>query len=82
MKSNPEMMKEEISRLKELKTDEEIEEWLAKQGGNVISSLGQEVDRIEVTLKVRFKPHPRLFVAYCSIRVLTVQSLSRLKHLK
>ncbi|KAJ3413306.1 hypothetical protein HDV05_008223 [Chytridiales sp. JEL 0842] len=64
IRQNPEIIKHEISTLKELKTDAEIEEWMIKQGGNAIGFLGQEVDRIEVTLKAQ-KPE----VKHCDLEM-------------
>lgn len=48
---NPLRFAQDVKELKELNTDKEIEEWTIKQGAKVISSLGAEVDRLEVVIK-------------------------------
>ncbi|KAJ3034407.1 hypothetical protein HDV00_005063 [Rhizophlyctis rosea] len=41
----------EVEKLKKLKTPEDVQEWLVNKGGHIVSSLGNEVDRIELKIK-------------------------------
>ncbi|KAJ3047579.1 hypothetical protein HK097_011412 [Rhizophlyctis rosea] len=50
---NPQEFAQEVEKLKELKTPEDVEEWLVKKGGRIVSSLGNEVDRIELNIKTK-----------------------------
>ena len=50
---NPQEFALEVEKLKALKTPEDVEEWLVKRGGRIVSSLGNEVDRIELNIQVR-----------------------------
>ncbi|KAJ3318718.1 hypothetical protein HDU76_000746 [Blyttiomyces sp. JEL0837] len=50
--NNKERMKEELQKLQTLKSEEELEEWLVGHGAEIVSQLGDEVDRIELELKV------------------------------
>ncbi|KAI8822212.1 cation efflux family-domain-containing protein [Fimicolochytrium jonesii] len=40
----------EIALLKTLTTEKEIEEWTKRQGGRIVSTLGNEVDRLELKI--------------------------------
>ncbi|KAI8898011.1 cation efflux family-domain-containing protein [Globomyces pollinis-pini] len=48
---NPHKLKQEISLLKSFETDKEITDWIVFQGGDVLTMLGKEVDRLEVEIQ-------------------------------
>ncbi len=48
---DPQFLSEQITKVKELKTDAEIEKFLLDHGEGIIDTLGQEVDRIEMDIK-------------------------------
>nr|KAJ3418559.1 hypothetical protein HK105_008165 [Polyrhizophydium stewartii] len=50
--TNAAKMQAEIDTLRGLKTDAEIQEWMARHGSRVVASLGAEVDRLELEIKV------------------------------
>ncbi|TPX58476.1 hypothetical protein SpCBS45565_g07989 [Spizellomyces sp. 'palustris'] len=50
---NPELFAMEYEQLKKLKTREEVEVWLQRQGGRVVSTLGSEVDRLEFNIMTK-----------------------------
>ncbi|KNC97037.1 cation diffusion facilitator family transporter [Spizellomyces punctatus DAOM BR117] len=50
---NPELFAMEYEQLKKLKTREEVEVWLERQGGRVVSTLGSEVDRLEFNIMTK-----------------------------
>ncbi|KAI9362924.1 cation efflux family-domain-containing protein [Zopfochytrium polystomum] len=50
---NKDALTKDLERLRETKTDAELEEWLVRQGAEIITALGQEVDRIELELKAK-----------------------------
>ena len=51
--SNPVRIKTDLETLRALNTDAEIQEWMTKHSARVVASLGTEVDRIELEIKVR-----------------------------
>ena len=55
--ANASKMDNDIEHLKTLKTDQEIKEWLVQHGAHVITSLGNEVDRLELNIKAH---HPQV----------------------
>ncbi|KAL2911100.1 hypothetical protein HK105_209445 [Polyrhizophydium stewartii] len=52
--TNAAKMQAEIDTLRGLKTDAEIQEWMARHGSRVVASLGAEVDRLELEIKARY----------------------------
>jgi hypothetical protein len=48
---NPDRFKSDVAILKGMTTDAQIEDWTVAQGARIVSSLGREVDRLEVDIK-------------------------------
>ncbi|KAJ3173554.1 hypothetical protein HDU88_002640 [Geranomyces variabilis] len=47
---NPELFAAEVETLKTLQTRRQVEDWVSRQGGRIVSHLGTEVDRLEFNI--------------------------------
>lgn len=52
MEQEREISKQQLEKLKMIKTDEEYEEWVQDQGGLVLGMLAKEIDRLECEIQV------------------------------